>query len=629
MSAVPFNSAWLWSYYRQRQKQRQFLRFESKRNDWSLEMSPRHSSSDEDMDWLDASLMNLESNNLNCIDNGTCKIEDEVNSDSNYSDVNSEDEREVESASDEQTDNEDKQCDETLLKVYEMKNRECIVFLNSNLNSLKNGFCLEFGNIICTCLVGSITINGFELKEAQSVKLFTGVGKRCRHLLRFSNCRSVKVGKKEIKQRFKTANINPAFIEELQESISDDETAVTMLHLKKFESFPLIVLESLNSDVRLWEKTWFRFDSFRKRVPMNAVWEEELTQSLLPQINSSSVIIVCGPKNVGKSSVLRWLVNRVLSSDHKEVYFVDCDPGQCEFTAPGLLSFAAVDQPILMPPFISVQMFKNHTFYSTSVGGTNVSDNPDLYLMNFKQLWEQALNFLDFAGRKPIFINTMGWMKDIGLQLLIDIINFVRPTDLIELTFERGEKKRAYKELTPANVRQMNCWSIGCPTLDENEIELNYNYVKLELLKGREPKSSRDAVMNRVNAQLAYLSLCEEIRFKEFSDLQAHQYKLSEVFIHVVYECPVDKLLSVEIIKNSWVHLCRVCDEIPKDNEDIHILSELNENMCLGSGIVRNLNVDEGYIEVLSCESTEKLDLVNCIIKPMGIFVPEQLIGNK
>ena len=46
-------------------------------------------------------------------------------------------------------------------------------------------------------------------------------------------------------------------------------------------------------------------------------------------------LLVAGGKGVGKSTFLRFLVNRVLAEVGAPVLVVDLDPGQAEFTVPG------------------------------------------------------------------------------------------------------------------------------------------------------------------------------------------------------------------------------------------------------------------------------------------------------
>lgn len=61
-------------------------------------------------------------------------------------------------------------------------------------------------------------------------------------------------------------------------------------------------------------------------------------------------VVLCGGKGVGKSTLLRFLVNRCLKKWPK-ILVLDFDPGQSEFTVMGCLSAALVQQPLLGPNF--------------------------------------------------------------------------------------------------------------------------------------------------------------------------------------------------------------------------------------------------------------------------------------
>lgn len=61
-------------------------------------------------------------------------------------------------------------------------------------------------------------------------------------------------------------------------------------------------------------------------------------------------VILCGGKDVGKSTFLRYLLNRHLGR-WPRVLVIDFDPGQSEFTVMGCLSAVLVEQPLLGPNF--------------------------------------------------------------------------------------------------------------------------------------------------------------------------------------------------------------------------------------------------------------------------------------
>ncbi|CAG0882541.1 unnamed protein product [Darwinula stevensoni] len=62
-------------------------------------------------------------------------------------------------------------------------------------------------------------------------------------------------------------------------------------------------------------------------------------------------VVICGDQNTGKSTLARYLVNRLLSSRCKEVLYLDVDPGQSEFTVSTCLSLVKVMKPLLGPPW--------------------------------------------------------------------------------------------------------------------------------------------------------------------------------------------------------------------------------------------------------------------------------------
>lgn len=61
-------------------------------------------------------------------------------------------------------------------------------------------------------------------------------------------------------------------------------------------------------------------------------------------------VVLCGGVNVGKSTLLRYLVNRSLEK-WSEILVLDFDPGQSEFTVMGCLSAILIKNPLLGPNF--------------------------------------------------------------------------------------------------------------------------------------------------------------------------------------------------------------------------------------------------------------------------------------
>lgn len=62
------------------------------------------------------------------------------------------------------------------------------------------------------------------------------------------------------------------------------------------------------------------------------------------------VMVVCGPKDVGKSTFVRTATNMLLQSNDTVAY-LDCDLGQTEFTPAGMVSLHLVTRQVIGPPF--------------------------------------------------------------------------------------------------------------------------------------------------------------------------------------------------------------------------------------------------------------------------------------
>ena len=133
--------------------------------------------------------------------------------------------------------------------------------------------------------------------------------------------------------------------------------------------------------------------------------------------------------------------------------------------------------------------------------------------------------------------------------------------------------------------------------------------------------------MNRVKAQLAYVCKINELIFKPILDLDCYKLNYSKIYFHIEYEFPIEPHLILDALELAWVQLCYV-DQPPNNEDKLNVLDSLAENFCLGSAMIRNIDRNEKTIYLITSEPLEKLDKVNCIIKPYGINIPNQLMDN-
>ena len=139
---------------------------------------------------------------------------------------------------------------------------------------------------------------------------------------------------------------------------------------------------------------------------------------------SSPKILICGPKGVGKSTFCQLLVNSFIR--HKSVTYLETDPGQPSFSPPGLVSIHSLTTPILSPPFARSGISNVRRCHH--IGNLSPRDNPRHYI-------DCITDLLSHAPRDaPTIINTPGWTKGTGYELLTSLIDIARPDFIVVLS---------------------------------------------------------------------------------------------------------------------------------------------------------------------------------------------------
>ena len=164
---------------------------------------------------------------------------------------------------------------------------------------------------------------------------------------------------------------------------------------------------------------------------LDAVWGTDI-KSLCENITEdleSSVTMIIGNKNSGKSTLSKTLTNALLLKQRLPVAYLDLDPGQSEFSAPFTLSLTLIHEPVY-----GMYLFNPHQVVSSHYYGfTTPQQHPDLYIAIAKSLLHSFMNKLKSQGINLV-INTPGWIKGFGMDILNNISNEVEPDHLILLS---------------------------------------------------------------------------------------------------------------------------------------------------------------------------------------------------
>ncbi|XP_015767061.1 PREDICTED: polynucleotide 5'-hydroxyl-kinase NOL9-like [Acropora digitifera] len=335
------------------------------------------------------------------------------------------------------------------------------------------------------------------------------------------------------------------------------------------------------------------------------------------------VVLICGGKDVGKSTFARYLTNSFLNS-RKELFFLECDVGQTEFTPPGLISLNKVSSPLLGPPFTHIQQPERSVFF----GDVTPRDKPDFYIQCVRYVFETyAENYR--KSKIPLIVNTLGWVKGISVKPRTNTpnsnTNAVPPnpdntdyrSQVLPLHREEGEQEQ------------------------EGKTGAVFNPVILQLDANKEkdkvPVSKYTAADKRALALLSYLSRTNpdlrsggpgSRRITSLLSCVPYSVPWNQLAIHIMHtELPWDQILYS--INASVVGLAEVSvDQMHRREENNLAPYYFVDNPvveCHGLGIVRNVDPTRQVLYVLTPLSLEVLQRVNTLLKG-NLEIPAALL---
>ena len=154
-------------------------------------------------------------------------------------------------------------------------------------------------------------------------------------------------------------------------------------------------------------------------------WYQFVDENLHSNSDGLIKIAVLGSKSNGKSTFCKFLVNQLLRN-HEIVCFLETDVGQPEFTPSGLLSLNEVTSPLTGPSFTHMELQESRFF-----GFSTPEKDPALYFSLIIDLYNVYIR--KYRARNiPLIINTHGWIKSIGLDLLNQILQLTMPGFIVQ-----------------------------------------------------------------------------------------------------------------------------------------------------------------------------------------------------
>lgn len=325
--------------------------------------------------------------------------------------------------------------------------------------------------------------------------------------------------------------------------------------------------------------------------------------------SDSPKLVVCGAQDLGKSTLARTLINMALGTK-KAVCFLDCDPGQTEFTPPGCISLNVLTKFILGPPFYH----QENPIYNVFFGEVSPAHNLNHYMMCIRS----ALAFYSrMSERLPLIINTMGWIKGPGKKMIDGILNLASP-DHVVLLKRKGDTYLCLKNWHASKVAE-NPWNFYGDTSEQFTFAspCNWKLIPVDsVAKSHVPSGYKTRLSNpdlRTLAILSYLSAGSNITHNI-----PYKIRWDSLAIYICHEfVPPNQVLYA--INASVVALC---------NADMTQTSHLkdNKNMprfftkrpickCLGFGFVRGIETETQSLYIISPLPLDVISEVNTIMR--------------
>merc|ERR1711939_276080 len=385
-------------------------------------------------------------------------------------------------------------------------------------------------------------------------------------------------------------------------------------------TFEVITLPAQDSTATILPPTWRAALSRVVSDPVHGSNETYLTRAE----GARRVCLVQGPKGVGKSTFSKALLNSMLSR-HTSVAFLESDIGQSEFTPPGIVALHVFNSPQIGPAFTHLHHIPLRAHF---VGSSTPRNNPSRYLACLQDLLTTYADLALDNPDLPLIINTQGWVKGLGGDLLESLTAMSQPTTVYNFQDVRAFQEAFGSQHTPNSMME-----------DSSSAEL----VQLE------PVSTPDYGPPRPNAAdlrtlslLSYLHL-RSTSFSSSSTSRAAQWDFATSLVsRRPYAVPFSTFRDVAVLTGdevayeeilqaldvSLVALVSGTDGLqeaaeaqqPEHGQRIPYRASVSDDdnvtgPCVGLGVVRSIDGEAGTFHILSPLPSPILCAVNGLQK--------------
>ncbi|XP_059621154.1 polynucleotide 5'-hydroxyl-kinase NOL9 isoform X2 [Phlebotomus argentipes] len=467
------------------------------------------------------------------------------------------------------------------------------------------------GNLSVTLISGSASMLDYKLNSNETVTAHAPVG--------YSTVSITPNPSKVVDNWKDSSDIKDMFFEEDLKEIERNlksSHALLLLHKTSNERVKMVKKYSSNrvfpnmityKKPRPFSSTEYilqcRFSFHSQRIfQVNPDWE-------WISVTDKSRIVITGGKNVGKTTLSRHLLNKNVKTFGR-ILLIDLDIGQPEISLPQTVSYTLLDRPILgMGCFVDKQPDKSYLF-----GDLNVANAPQRYFECVSKLIQDVRAEEEFKNI-PWIVNTMGYVKGVGLELMIALLRLIAPTDVVQIA-HNIQLENFDCEITTNLVNEWN-WAILSDEVEslspcEEFKTFCYNTMVSGNLAG-DLKKSKAPETRQMNI-LAHLGGILGDNCDWITQSRPVCAPLDKIKIFNFTDEEINEELNCDFLNANLVYLC-------KQSDDNDILQ------CLGIGIVRG--IDETLQTVYLLPSTRQNLIKVNTLAICHITLPPLLILNQ
>lgn len=492
------------------------------------------------------------------------------------------------------------------------------------------------GILVIKPLVNNVQVNGFILHTNESLKA-TSIS-RSEYFLNLTPIINKKqnIGKNELHKELKNLleteidadeilnnlNLEKDVLLHLQLGLPDSK--IKMLQTYLFDPIlphkNMILKKSVcpTSELQLATK-FFVSDENSKLTAfrVNFDWDHV-------ELKSNTRLMVIGGKNVGKSAMCQYLINRNLSK-YPKMLLIDLDIGQPIYAPAQTLSATLITEPLIGAGYLN-----NATIVKCFLYG-----DKSMMVSPFKYI-ELVLKLMEFCNANedykniPWIVNTMGYQKGFGMQLMCLLLRIVQPSEIVQI--QHSNIKFNFKSIMKESfVNDFTFTFFDESYLQKFPLEVKYTTHVLDSIVNNNSAQhgnndgsewTSNATEKRKISMIAQLSKLMKGGQTYLNDVVPFATSLDNIRLIVMeeeYE-QHDNDINLDLFNGNLVYLCH-CEN--NQTSDLNSILE-----CYGVGIVRAIDKVHNYIYILlpQQDNSEKLQAMINVLAIGNIPLPSEIL---